>query len=432
METNRTERHIELELRSEEIQEILTRVPHWMIRWGSLIVFFIMIFLIYLSYAISYPDIVSTQVTITTNVPPQKLIAKTSGRIQALLVGNQSNVESQTPMAVIENSANYKDIFLLKSIMDTIDPEKQYFPFEKLQVSELGEIEEAYSAFQKEYTANDLNIRFQPYKVDGVAQTYEARQLRDRLKLLEAQKSINESEIQIESKDLERYEVLFKKGIISPQEIEKQRLVILQSQRNYKSLLSSLSELKSALNGINHDSKNTKINESKQNINLKHSSIQAFHALKNAIRNWELKYVMRAAINGKATFLQIWSENQYVKAGENIFAVIPTNQNKYIGKALAASKNAGKIRVGQKVIVKLANFPSSEFGVINGKITSISLTPDKNGNLLITIALPKILISSYGKKIPFSQEMTGTANIVTQDLRLIQRIFHQFRNIFNR
>ena len=27
------------ELRSEEVQEILTRVPHWLIRWGSVVVF---------------------------------------------------------------------------------------------------------------------------------------------------------------------------------------------------------------------------------------------------------------------------------------------------------------------------------------------------------------------------------------------------------
>lgn len=28
-----------IELRSEEVQEILTRVPNWMIRWGSVLFF---------------------------------------------------------------------------------------------------------------------------------------------------------------------------------------------------------------------------------------------------------------------------------------------------------------------------------------------------------------------------------------------------------
>ena len=32
----------EIELRSEEVQEILTRIPHWMIRWGNVIILFLL------------------------------------------------------------------------------------------------------------------------------------------------------------------------------------------------------------------------------------------------------------------------------------------------------------------------------------------------------------------------------------------------------
>ena len=28
----------EIELRSDEVQEILTQVPHWMIRWGNMLI----------------------------------------------------------------------------------------------------------------------------------------------------------------------------------------------------------------------------------------------------------------------------------------------------------------------------------------------------------------------------------------------------------
>ncbi|NVK09480.1 MAG: HlyD family secretion protein, partial [Tenacibaculum sp.] len=34
-----------------------------------------------------------------------------------------------------------------------------------------------------------------------------------------------------------------------------------------------------------------------------------------------------------------------------------------------------------------------------------------------------------GKKIDFKQEMQGTADIVTEDLRLIERFFYQLKNI---
>lgn len=132
------------------------------------------------------------------------------------------------------------------------------------------------------------------------------------------------------------------------------------------------------------------------------------------------------------SFLQLWAANQTVNAGDNVFAVIPKNENGYVGKLKASAQNSGKIKIGQTVNIRLANYPDREFGMIKGKIDAISLTPDKDGNLLITVSLPRGLETSYKKQITFQQEMSGTADIVTEDLRLIERLLYQFRDIFRR
>jgi hypothetical protein len=49
----------------------------------------------------------------------------------------------------------------------------------------------------------------------------------------------------------------------------------------------------------------------------------------------------------------------------------------------------------------------------------------------IQIALPQGLVTSYRKTLPFRQEMQGTAEIITKDLRLIERIFNQFRALLD-
>ena len=422
----------EIELRSEEVQEILTRVPHWMIRWGSVVVLLILLSLFFISWLIKYPDVITTQIVITTNIPPEKLVAKGPGKIEAILVADNATILKNTPLAVIENSANYKDVFLLKSIVDTINSEINKFPFEKLKSAQLGEIESFFAVFQKESIANDLNAKLQPYHVEGTAQSYEAIQLKERLSLLESQKSNNQSELVLQKSDLDRYDVLFKKGIIAAQELEKHKLTFLQVERNYKSLLSTISQLKSSLNELNKNSKTTQINESKENVNLERNIIQAFYGLKKAIKDWELNYILRSSIDGKVSFLQLWAENQTVNAGDNVFAVIPTNDNGYIGKVKAPAQNSGKIKIGQTVNIRLANYPDREFGIINGIIKAISLTPDKDGNLLINVSLPKGLETSYKKQIVFQQEMSGTADIITEDLRLIERLLYQFRDIFKR
>lgn len=424
--------HNEIELRSEEVQDILTKIPHWIIRWGSLVVLIILLLLFLVSWMVKYPDIITTEITITTQIPPEKLVAKISGKIQAILISDKATVNENTPLAVIENAANYKDVFLLKAITDTISLSNSKFPFEKLQGAQLGEIENSFAMFQKEYIASELNKQLQPYKVESSAQSFEAKQLRERLQLLEGQKGINQSELQLLKTDVERYEKLFKKGVISAQEIEKQRLIYLQAEKNYKSLLSSISQLKSSINELNRNSKTTVINESTTSINLERSVMQSFYQLKKAIKDWELNYVFRSSVKGTVSFLQIWSENQTINAGENMFAIIPSTEKGYIGKVKAVALNSGKLKIGQKVNIRLANYPDREFGVIEGKLKTISLTPDKEGNLLLDIELPKGLQTSYKKQINFQQEMTGTADIITEDLRLLERLLYQFRDIFRR
>ena len=422
----------DLKIYSEEVRDVLSAPPKAIFKWGNTILLVFILLLLFLSWFIKYPDIIRAEVLITTQIPPEKLVAKTSGKIQAILIDDKTIVNESTPLAVIENAANYKDVFLLKAITDTISLSNSKFPFEKLQAAQFGEIENSFAMFQKEYIASELNKQLQPYKVESSAQSFESKQLRERLQLLEGQKEINQSELKLLKTDVERYEKLFKKGVISAQEIEKQRLIYLQAEKNYKSLLSSISQLKSSINELNRSSKTTVINESTTSINLERSVMQSFYQLKKAIKDWELNYVFRSSVKGTVSFLQIWSENQTINAGENMFAIIPSTEKGYIGKVKAVAQNSGKLQIGQKVNIRLANYPDREFGVIEGKLKTISLTPDKEGNLLLNIELPNGLQTSYKKQINFQQEMTGTADIVTEDLRLLERLLYQFRDIFRR
>jgi multidrug resistance efflux pump len=422
----------EIKIYSDEVRDILSDPPKAIYRWGNTILLGFVILLILMSWFIRYPDIVSTQIIITTNLPPEKLIVKTSGKIEAILVKDRTTVKKNTPLAVIENTSNYEDVFLLKSIIDTLNLEKSDFPFHLLKSAQLGDVENAYSLFQKEYSTDELNRELQPYKVEGTAHSLESKQLKERLSLLESQKGITQNELALQKLDLERYQTLFNKGIVASQELEKHKLTYLQSEKGYKNLLSSISSLKSSINELNRSSKTTQINESKENVNLERNVMQAFFQLKKAVKDWELNYVFRSSIDGKVTFLQVWNENQFVTLGDNIFSIVPTIESGYIGKVKASAQNSGKIKIGQNVNIRLANFPDREFGMINGKVKNISLTPDKEGNLLIDITLPKGIETSYKKKISFQQEMIGSADIVTEDLRLLERLLYQFRDLFKR
>lgn len=420
------------ELRSEEVQDILTKVPHWMIRWGTVLIFVIILMLFFVSWFIKYPDVVNTEIVITTNIPPEKIVAKSSGRIEAILVKNKSIVSKNSTLAIIENTANYNDVFLLKNIVDNynINDSKKEFPFSKLKNTQLGEIESAFAVFQKDYQAQELNHDLQPFAIENRAQISEKIQIKERLEILQQQKVINESELQLQKNEVARFEILFNKGIISAQEMEVKKLSFLQAQKSYRSLLSSISQLRSSLIDNTKSSQSSQANSTKEEVNLGRNMAQSFYQLKKVIKDWELAYALKSSISGKVTFLQVWTENQTINSGDNVFSIIPDAKNGFIGKVKAPALNSGKIKTGQRVNIRLANFPDREFGVLKGRIQNISLVPDKDGNLLIDVALPDGLKTSYNKQILFQQEMKGSAEIVTEDLRLIERILYQFKSIF--
>jgi multidrug resistance efflux pump len=427
--------HLEnIELRSEEVQEILNKVPHWMIRWGNLLLLILIVLFFAISWFVNYPDIISSEAIITTEIPPQKEFAKVTGKIDTIFVNDNQKVIRNHPLAIIENTANFKDVFYLKSVIDTIKYTKQsfYYSTEKMPILFLGEIENEYSLFENNYIQYILNKELQPYSNDLKASKFSSFEQNRRLINLQSQKELNKRELAFKKKDLERNKSLFKKGVIAEIDYENKQLEYLQAERNYKNMLSSISSLREGISNNNKTIKGTEISKIINEISLLKKVIQSFNQLKKSIKNWELKYVLSSKINGEISFLNYWSENQTVSQGDLVFTIIPSENSAFVAKLKTPAQNIGKVRIGQIANIKLTNFPDYEFGVLRGKVEKISKITDKEGFYTIDVSLPKNLMTSYKKKIEFKQEMRGTADIITEDLRLMERFFYQMIKIFRR
>lgn len=427
--------HLEkIELRSEEVQEILNKVPHWMIRWGNLLLLLLIVLLFIISWFVKYPDIISSEAIITTEIPPQKEFAKVTGKIDTIFVKDNHKVIKNQSLAIIENTANLNDVFYLKSVIDTIKYTKQlfYYPIDKMPILFLGEIENEYSLFENNYIQYILNKELQPYSNDLKASKFSSFEQKRRLINLQNQKELNKKELLFKKKDLERNKSLFEKGVIAEKDYENKQLEYLQAERNYKNMLSSISSLRERISNNNKTIKGTEISKIINGISLLKKVIQSFNQLKKSIKNWEIKYVLSSKINGKISYLNYWNKNQTVNQGDLVFTIIPSENSAFIAKLKTPAQNIGKVKIGQIANIKLTNFPDYEFGVLKGKVEKISEITDKEGFYTIDVSLPTNLITSYKKKIDFKQEMRGTADIITEDLRLMERFFYQFRNILKR
>ena len=427
-------KNININIRSEEVQEILTAVPNWMIRWGNTLILFLLFLFLLMSYFIKYPDVIPTKIMVTTKIPPEKIFAKSSGKFDAFLVKDSDSVKAYQPLAVIENTAKYQDVLFLKNILDTLttDYSNFKFPIEKMPLLFLGEVESAYAVFESNYTEYYLYKKLQPYKNDFSANKLSVTETKRRLQILIRQKNIYQKEIQYKKKDLERNRNLFKKGILSKREIEQKELDYLREQRAFQNLQSSISSLREGISNSNRSLKGNEIKKIQEENRMLKQVIQSYNQLKKAIKDWQIRYVLQPTINGKVSLLDVYNETQSVRQGDLVFTIIPDKFGGYIGKIKAPIRNSGKIKIGQRVNIKLSNYPSEEFGMLQGTIKNISLISDKDGNYLIDVILPDDLETTYHKKLLFKQEMQGTAEIITEDLRLIERFFYQLRSLFDK
>tara|TARA_R110002049_G_scaffold17731_2_gene68555 strand:- start:103786 stop:105078 length:1293 start_codon:yes stop_codon:yes gene_type:complete len=422
----------ELNIYSEEVKDVLSKPPRSLFRWGNTILCAFILVVLFLSWLIKYPDVVMAQAILTTEIPPQKEFARVSGKIDSVFVENYQEVKKNAPLALIENTANYKDVVYLKSILDTLNVTQTtfYFPLDDLPMLFLGDIENEFSLFENNYVRYILNKESQSFLNNDLTNAYVLSQLKYRLQTLKNQKELNEEEIVFKQKDLDRTKTLFNKGVLSAQEFENKRLEYLQSERNYKNISVSISQIKENIRSTSNLKKQTSIDNTRDEINLLKGVIQSLDQLKTAVKEWELRYLFKSNIDGKVSFMKIWNKNQAINIGDFVFTIIPKSHASYICKVQAPILNSGKVKVGQDVNIKLSSYPDNEFGVLKGKVKNISLVPNTEGFYLVDVELPKKLITTHGKEVDFKQEMQGIAEIITEDLRLIERVFYQFKDIF--
>jgi hypothetical protein len=83
------------------------------------------------------------------------------------------------------------------------------------------------------------------------------------------------------------------------------------------------------------------------------------------------------------------------------------------------------------VILKFQGYPYQEFGSMEGIVSSVSDIP-VDSVYLIRVKLPESLSTSTGKRLNIRSGMTAEGEIVTEELRLIEKVFYEIRRYLKR
>lgn len=419
----------EIELHSEDVQEIMGSIPSWIVRWGITVLFIVIFTLLIGSYFFKYPDVITTEMTLTSRHPVAQVVSRSSGKISGLYVNEGVNVKVGQPLAVIENAANTEDVLSLENLLlyyqETPDSLDYYLAGEEWS---LGNVQATYTGLLS-CLHNYMNYRRLDYYAQKKASVKEqVCKYRNYYANQQRQQKVTEAQYLIAQQQYRRDSLLFIRHVISPAEHETARSSFLQSLNLLEGANASLDNLKIQIGQLEESLLDLDLEQSEKEQVLQQEYRTAVGELLNGISGWKLDYCLVSPIDGKVTFTKYWNTNQYIPAGEKVFTVVPVEKEELIGKALLPVVRSGKVEVGQRVIVRFSNYPDQEFGIVNGKVAVISLVPQED-NYTVEIAFPDGLTTNYDIYLPVAQEMKATAEIVTEDLRLIERFFQPLKKI---
>jgi multidrug resistance efflux pump len=411
---------------SEPVREIMGNPPRKIVRWGTFIVFSVFVLSVFFAWIIRYPDVVPASIEITTINPPVTLMTKITGRIKYLYVREQEKVAAGQVVAVMETTASIDEFKLLKSTIDTIRRTESLSYKSLPQFAELGELQGIYALFLKNlsdyniYTIND----FYGSKIASLNE--EINGIREYISRLIVKEKLYIENQAIESKKFRRDSSLFISKVIPESELENSRQSLIginielqQVRLDYSGKLIEIAEK----NQLLQDYRIKKLEEGEKLISILDES---FMNLKAQIHIWENNYLLISPIDGVVSFTRFWKANQSVVKDEPVVNIIPRETGSFLGRINLKMQRSGKVKTGQMVNIKLSGYPYLEYGMVRGIVKSKSLVPSGEA-YIIDIELPDGLTTLYGKKLDFTQNMQGTSEIITEDLRLLQKIFNPFR-----
>jgi len=105
----------------------------------------------------------------------------------------------------------------------------------------------------------------------------------------------------------------------------------------------------------------------------------------------------------------------------SVLIVLPTFSG-YRVELKVPVNGAGQLRAGQKVILRLDEFPESKFGFLVGKVAQTALIPiDKFYH--INVVLTNGIITNTNQRIPLQASVSGTAEIIIENTTIFEKLF---------
>jgi multidrug efflux pump subunit AcrA (membrane-fusion protein) len=434
MEDPKTEQQEEFYYSSNPtpLNEILGAAPGWLLRSGIGIVAFFVFLLIGGSMLFSYPDIIEAPVVVLAGNPPVNLVAVSNGKLERIFHQEGEYIQKGDLIAVVESPLFPDDVLWLRETLltdSTQNPNKSTFSSGNLPRNiNLGPLQNPYNDWLKALhdlqQFNELNYH-QQKSAHLNTQLVERTQLQQQTqKQLETFSQI----YQLSAQNYRRDSALVAQNFIAPVDFERTYSEFLSRRITLEDYQSQLINLDVQKNDIRSILLETQMDFTQRQSEYRMRVQSSFENLKSQLLLWEKNYAFVAPVNGELVFAGAWTQNQQINSGDQVFSVIPEEKGEFIARGGIPLQGSGKVKKGDRVNIRLSNYPYQEYGVLQGEVLHVSAIP-AGDHFPFQIRLNNQLKTTYNTNLGHHAMLDGVAQIITEDISLFNRMMNPLRSL---
>lgn len=424
----------DVDIRSDEVQDIMSHIPNMLIRYGMSGIFIVLVVVLFLSWLIRYPEIITGKITITTSVEPTKLVSKSSGSILQLAVVDGQNVPAGSVLAEIESpvspgSVSYMRQYILR-LENALHLRSGELPLPDTTSVIFGDVQPTVNMMIQELSAYNMNLKFQINAAETATLSQKIENQKKLIAIHQNIAAINQKELDNARLKYEADKKLAGNAFLSKTELMRSESELRAKELQVEQLRQTAVESSMVLSTLELQYNQSRFNneaKSRMNLDAIHSAIET---IRSYIFSWQQRYRITALQSGTVSFLRRIQQGQFLKGGEELFAITQPNTT-YLGIATVPSSGFGKIAIGQQVHILLQSYPYYEYGLLEGTVERIAAFPNSN-EYRVEITLPNGMTTTQNKALKFTPEMAGDAEIVTADKRVIERVFESLLKVMKR
>jgi hypothetical protein len=311
-----------LEIRSEEVQEIITQMPGGLIRWGIGLIFFLFVVLLSISWFVKYPDVIKAKVVVTTDPAPINLVSRAVGKITLLKKANETATKNEL-IAYLQTNASLTDMAYLEQVLDSYEAKTSAKDLsaalnKNLKAGDLqGYLNTTVKSLQDliAFTENKLQEKQIAHLTKQVVSYKNLNQnLQKQLSLMSQEGSLSYQQFKADS-------ILLAQKVIAPLDFNKTKSAYLLQQRGFKGMEASIISNQLQADGLEKQVTELEISRTKEESQLQTTADNSIKELAARLKAWKENFLFTAPADGSVAYLGFIENDQYIESGKPLFAL---------------------------------------------------------------------------------------------------------------